>query len=94
MSEKTHHITPYRAYARILISLLFLTAITVMVTDFDFESLTIVVALVIAGIKAFLVLTYFMHLRNDQLIFKLMAGMVFLLLIIVFVLLFFDYLLR
>jgi len=33
-----------------------------------------------------------MHIKHDSLIFKLMVGMVFLLIVIVFVILFFDYL--
>ena len=92
--EHTAHITSYRTYGIILVILLFLTAITITVTWVDAGSLSIAVAMFIACIKASLVLLYFMHLKFDQLIFKVFAGMVILLLIVVFIITFFDYLFR
>jgi cytochrome c oxidase subunit 4 len=94
MEHTATHITSYRTYGIILVILLFLTAITITVTWFDAGSLSVGVAMLIACIKASLVLLYFMHLKFDQLIFKVFAGMVFLLLVIVFIITFFDYLFR
>jgi len=94
MSQINQHITSYKTYGIVLASLLALTALTVFVTWFDLESLTIVVALLIASVKVTIVVLYFMHIKHDSLIFKLMVGMVFLLIVIVFVILFFDYLFR
>jgi cytochrome c oxidase subunit 4 len=94
MEHTSTHITSYRTYGIILVILLFLTTITITITWFDAGSLSVGVAMFIACIKASLVLLYFMHLKFDQLIFKVFAGMVFLLLVIVFIITFFDYLFR
>lgn len=92
--EHSDHITPYRTYGIILVALLFLTTITITVTWLDAGQLAIAVALGIACIKAGLVLFYFMHLKFDGLLFKVLVGTVFLLIIVVFVITFFDYLFR
>ncbi len=94
MSQTKEHITSYKTYAIILAVLLSLTALTVFVTWFDLESLTIAVAMLIASVKVTIVIAYFMHIKHDSLVFKLMVSMVFLLIIVVFVILFFDYLFR
>ncbi|OFX58678.1 MAG: hypothetical protein A2046_10150 [Bacteroidetes bacterium GWA2_30_7] len=94
MSNGKHHITDYKTYAWVLVILLFFTALTVFVSWFDFKALTIAVALIIASIKVTIVLTYFMHLKYDYLVFRLMVSMVFLLIALVFVITFFDYLFR
>ena len=91
MENSKTHITNYSVYLKVLASLLLLTAITVGVAWFHFENWTIIVAMLIASLKAFLVLTFFMHLKYEKLVLKLMVGMVFLLLVVVFVILFFDY---
>jgi cytochrome c oxidase subunit 4 len=61
-----HFIPPVRYYLLTLISLLILTAITVVVTRFDLGTLDLIVALVVAAIKASLVLLFFMGLRWDK----------------------------
>ncbi|NOU16366.1 MAG: cytochrome-c oxidase [Bacteroidales bacterium] len=92
--EHTAHITSYRSYGIILVILLFLTAITITVTWFDAGSLSVGVAMFIACIKVSLVLLYFMHLKFDELIFKILAAVVIMLLAVVFIITFFDYLFR
>ncbi len=94
MQQGETHITSYRTHGIILVLLLFLTTITITVTWLDAGKLSIAVAMFIACIKASLVLLYFMHLKFDALIFKIFAGMVILLLAVVFVITFFDYLFR
>ncbi len=60
------HVTPLSLLFGILGTLLFLTIITVAVTSFDLGAeLNLTVAMVIATLKAALVVTYFMHLRWD-----------------------------
>ena len=88
------HITSYRSHGVILVLLLFLTAITITVNWVDVGKLAIAVAMFVACVKATLVLLYFMHLKFDALVFKLFAAMIFLLLVVVFVITFFDYLFR
>lgn len=94
MDHSAPHISSYRSIGTVLVVLLFLTSITILVTWLDFGSLSIAVAMGIACIKVGLVMAYFMHLKFDQLILRIFAGMVFFLLLLVFVITFFDYLFR
>jgi cytochrome c oxidase subunit 4 len=62
------HTTPLSLLIGILAALLVLTVLTVSVTSVDLGSQgNLVVAMIIATIKAGLVVTYFMHLRWDRL---------------------------
>jgi cytochrome c oxidase subunit IV len=62
------HTTPLSLLIGILVALLILTVLTVSVTSVDLGAQgNLVVAMVIATIKAGLVVTYFMHLRWDRL---------------------------
>jgi cytochrome c oxidase subunit IV len=62
------HTTPLSLLIGILVALLVLTVLTVSVTSVDLGAQgNLVVAMVIATIKAGLVVTYFMHLRWDRL---------------------------
>ena len=47
-------------------ALIILTIVTVVIAGFDFGAANIFVALIIAGIKASLVVLFFMHLRWDR----------------------------
>jgi cytochrome c oxidase subunit 4 len=60
------HIVPVRVLATTGLVLLVLTALTVLVAHFDFGNVNIWVALGIAGVKASLVVLFFMHLRYDR----------------------------
>jgi cytochrome c oxidase subunit 4 len=61
------HTTPVALLVGVLAALLVLTVITVGVTKFDLGSQgNLVVAMVIATLKAGLVVTYFMHLKWDR----------------------------
>lgn len=94
MEHTNTHITSYRTYLKILVALLFLTAITITVTWVNAGQLAVAVAMGIASCKASLVLLYFMHLKFDGLLFRILVGMVFFLIFIVFFITFFDYLFR
>jgi cytochrome c oxidase subunit IV len=67
-------------YTRTLLALLFLTGITVGAAYIDLGSGNVVVALIIATIKASLVVLFFMHLRWDKPVYGIvaMAGFLFL----------------
>jgi cytochrome c oxidase subunit 4 len=60
------HIVPIRYLVATGVGLLILTIITVWIAKFDFGGFNIAVALFIAGIKASLVVLFFMHLRWDR----------------------------
>lgn len=90
---ETHHghIMSYSKLGVILIILLFLTFCTIVITQVDLKALTIGAALLIASVKSFIVLSYFMHLKYDKPIFRWMVGAVFFLLAIVIFITFIDY---
>lgn len=60
------HVVPLWLLAAVLGALLVLTVVTVAVTLVDLGNFNIFVALIIAVIKAALVVLYFMHLRWDS----------------------------
>ena len=91
MSDSIHHIVPYRTYALILLLLLVLTGTSVAVTQIELTRWATLVALLIASSKSAFVLAIFMHLKFDQMVYKVMAVFVVLVVIAVFVLTFFDY---
>ena len=87
-SQNTHG---YGIYILVWLALVALTTVTVTVAGMDFRTLTVTVALVIASIKADLVLTIFMHLRSEGKTFKAFVLVALLFLLVSFILLFADY---
>lgn len=67
-----HHIVPLNVNLAVGISLLVLTVVTVLVAQFDFGAMNMVVAMTVATLKAGLVVAYFMHLRYDNKFFLAM----------------------
>ena len=72
------HIAPVRLYLAVFAALLVLTATTVAVAFVDLGPLNTPAALVIAVVKALLVIVYFMHLRWSPRLTWLVAGAAFL----------------
>jgi|FLYM01.1.fsa_nt_gi cytochrome c oxidase subunit IV len=64
--DQHHHIIPLKTYLGVFFGLLVLTVITVVAAQFDFGAFNTVVAMLIASVKAFFVLAYFMHLKYDD----------------------------
>ena len=62
-AEHAEHIVPPGIYAAIITTLLILTGITVFAAFIDLGRFNIVVALVIATLKATLVVLFFMHAK-------------------------------
>lgn len=65
-SHELGHIVPFKIYLGVFIALLVLTVITVWVSRFQFGAWNIVVAMVVASIKAMLVALFFMHLKYEK----------------------------
>ena len=61
------HISSVQFYVGIFLALVCLTILTVKVSYYDFGPANIIVALLIATMKAGLVATFFMHLAHDKL---------------------------
>jgi cytochrome c oxidase subunit 4 len=81
----------YSIYILIWMALLVLTGLTVAVAGIDIGGITVATALTIASVKAYLVLTVFMHLRVESITFKVFVVVAAFFLIISFILLFSDY---
>ena len=65
-AEGLGHVVPIPMLAAVFCTLLVLTLVTVAVTWIDLGNMNLYVALAIAGLKATLVVLYFMHLRYDR----------------------------
>ena len=61
-----HHIASLQTYIAVFGSLLFFTALTYAVSFADLGSFALMIAMMVAGVKAFLVATFFMHLKYDE----------------------------
>jgi cytochrome c oxidase subunit 4 len=94
MQNNESHISSYSSHAIVLVVLLILTAISVSVTGWHFGPFSVVVALLIASIKVRTVITYFMHLKSENLFMKLMVTGVFVLYALVIIITFIDYYFR
>ena len=66
MVTQQHHVVSIKLYTLIFLALMVGTVVTVWAATKDLGPLNIVVALTIAGIKATLVVLFFMHLRNSH----------------------------
>jgi cytochrome c oxidase subunit 4 len=80
------HVASTGFYVGIFVALVFLTIVTVKVSYYDFGKANILVAMLIATMKATLVATFFMHLRHDKLFNTLtfLAAFLFLAIFILF----------
>ncbi len=78
----SHRIVPPRVYAIVVVILMILLGATVMANRVDLGPLNIVVALAIAGVKAALVVLYFMEVRYSSRLTWIFAGAGFFWLII------------
>ncbi len=89
-----HHIASLGMYFGVFIALLILTFITVAVSRVDLGALNTPVAMLIAIVKAALVILFFMHVLQSTRLSWVVVISAFLWLAILFVLTFADYLTR
>lgn len=69
-----HHIT-LGTHVKVFSALIALTILTVVTAEFmDFGFMNIIIAFAIALTKAFLVMAYFMHLKYDEKVYKIIIG--------------------
>jgi cytochrome c oxidase subunit 4 len=96
------HIVPLSTYYKIFGALMVLLIITVLAAEFDFAErvspslgwMNIVVALIIAVVKAALIILYFMHVKFSSTLIKIFAGGVYFFLVIMFLMTYADYFTR
>lgn len=85
---------PFALLTKIWLALLVLTGITVGVSSFDFGYLNVLVAMTVAGTKAFLVIFFFMHLKYENRTLGIFLLLVFVILAIFIGFTFFDVAMR
>jgi len=90
--EHSGHIVDYKFNILVWVDLLIFTFITIEIAQFDFQELTVIVALIIASIKTYLVGAYFMHLKFENKFLQAIVIGVAVVFILVLILLFSDYL--
>lgn len=91
MENEKHHIIPYKTYLLILALLITLTLTSVAITQIELSRWATSAALLIAGVKSTFVLIIFMHLKFDQRMFKIMAGLIIALVFVVITITMLDY---
>jgi len=91
MANNVSHITEYKVLARVVLVLMFLTFFTITVTSFHLGAFSVTVALLIAGVKAFMILTYFMHLKYENILLRILVALIFVLYAVIVLITFIDY---
>lgn len=86
---EAHH-PSYGVNILVWIGLLSLTSITVAVAGINLGNLALTVALIIALVKSFFVMNFFMHVKFDNKLFKIFIGICMAIFIVILVLTFFD----
>jgi len=73
---KEHHITSYKFNIGIWVGLIVLTLLTVLVSvmGINLVAFSVITAMVIASTKALVVANYFMHLKYDNPLIKILFG--------------------
>jgi cytochrome c oxidase subunit 4 len=72
LAEQSKHIVRTRTFVSVWVALLALTAITVTVAELNLGAFSTLTAIVIASIKSGLVLWFFMHLKYEKPLLKLL----------------------
>ena len=94
IENEKNHIIPYKTFLYVLAGLIALTLTSVTLTRISLGTLTVVVALIIAGIKSSFVLRIFMHLKFENKMFSRAVIGVITLLCAVIIITLLDYLNR
>jgi cytochrome c oxidase subunit IV len=91
MSEEKNHITEYATYAKVYIALLFLTALNITIATYSHSAWVAGFIIFIATIQAAIALNWFMHLKWDNKLLRMLVIFLFLLYIVVILITFLDY---
>jgi cytochrome c oxidase subunit 4 len=94
MVSEVTHITEYPVYGKVLVGLLVLTSLTILFPWLDLTGFTVLIALILASTKAGIVMTYFMHLKVENILLRILVIMVLLIYVSVILLTFSDYIFR
>lgn len=84
------NVKPFSTYILIWLGLVMLTGVTVTVAGVNLGGLSVMGAIAIAAVKSTLVVLFFMHIKYEDKVFKLMLGVAVLTLAIILILTFVD----
>ena len=82
--SSSHHIIPIRIYVMVFGVLIVGTIITVWVAEYDFGKWNTVIAMLVASVKAAFVMLFFMHLKYDNMMNRVIFGTAFFFLLVLF----------
>ena len=88
--DEPHHLVGYGVFVLIWLGLLTLTAVTVSVAGVELGNWNVYIAIAIATVKVLLVLMFFMHMKYESLLLRLMLAGAFLVLGIILSLTYVD----
>lgn len=88
--NQQHHILSIKTATTVLVLLIVLTAVTVAVSRINLGYYNVVAALTVATCKSLLVITFFMHMKYENKMFRLIVFLCFLILAIFIGMSFFD----
>lgn len=92
--EQSGEIVRYRTYVYVWGSLVILTGLTLAAAALEFGGLSIMINILIASVKASLVVWLFMHLKYESRLFKVMLLLAIATLTVIILLTFSDVLFR
>jgi cytochrome c oxidase subunit 4 len=93
-TERAAHTVSYKANILVWLALLVLTGLTVIIAGIDLGGFGILMNILIASLKAGLIVYIFMHMKYESLLFKLMLLMAIATLTVIIMLTFLDTLYR
>jgi cytochrome c oxidase subunit 4 len=88
--DSQNTLVPYGTYVMIWFGLIMLTGLTITVAGLHLGAFSVMTAILIAGIKSGLVLYYFMHLKYEDSVFKIMLMLAVITMVVIMVLTFAD----
>ncbi len=89
-NRKSKNNRPYSTYISIWMGLVVLTGFTITVAGLNLGKLSVVGAILIAVVKSSLVILFFMNLKNEDRVFKIMLTVAVLTLMTIMLLTFMD----
>jgi cytochrome c oxidase subunit IV len=89
-----HHVVPIKTYLLVFTALMVLLALTVGVAQLDLGAANLAIAMLVAIVKATLIILYFMHARYGTRLVWVFAASSFVFLFIMLAITFGDYLSR
>lgn len=93
-TDAGHHIVPPLTYYKVFAALMILLVVTVAAAEVDLGALNVGIAILIAVVKAVLIILYFMHVRYSSKLVWVFAGAAFVFVFIMFALTLSDYMSR